>query len=87
MEKMRTFSVDYPGTIPAVINVSPEAFEEEAKMAMAIKLFELGRLTTGQAAALAGIPRVAFLLQCHRFGAASAEWSDEELEYEFRGKL
>lgn len=73
--------------ISATISVSPEAFEEEAKMAMAIKLFELGRLTTGQAAALAGIPRVAFLLQCHRFGAASAEWSDEELEYEFRGKL
>ena len=87
MNNIRTFSVDYPGTIPAVINVSPEAFEEEAKMAMAVKLFELGRLTSGQAAALAGISRVTFLLQCRRFGAASVEWSDEELEHEFREKL
>lgn len=87
MEEMRTFSVDYPGTIPAVINVSPEAFEEEAKMAMAVKLFELGRLTSGQAAALAGIPRVTFLLQCRRFGSASVEWGDEELKHEFREKL
>ncbi len=36
MNNIRTFSVDYRGTIPAVINVSPEAFEEEAKMAMTI---------------------------------------------------
>ena len=37
MDRMRTLSVKYPGTIPATINVSPETFEEEAKMAMAVK--------------------------------------------------
>ncbi|MCI5157917.1 MAG: UPF0175 family protein [Candidatus Electrothrix sp. AUS1_2] len=84
---MRTLSVQYPRSIPAVINTSPELFEEEAKTAMAVKLFELGRLTSGQAAALAGISRVAFLLQCHRFGAASVEWNDEELEQEFSVEL
>ena len=81
---MRTLSVKYPETIPATINVSPETFEEEAKMAMAVKLYELGRLTSGQAAAIAGIPRVEFLLQCHRFGAASVEWNNEELGNEFK---
>ncbi|MDU9048482.1 MAG: hypothetical protein Q3M30_06505 [Candidatus Electrothrix sp. Rat3] len=40
MNRTHFFSVDYPATIPAVINVSPEVFEEEAKMAMAVKLFE-----------------------------------------------
>lgn len=83
MNGMRTLSVQYPGSIPAVMNVAPELFEEEAKMAMAVKLFELGKLTSGQAALMAGLSRVAFLLQCHRFGAASAEWSDEELAHEF----
>ena len=84
---MRTLSVKYPGTIPATINVSPETFEEEAKMAMAVKLYELGRLTSGQAAAIAGIPRVEFLLQCHRFGVASVEWNNEELGNEFKVKF
>uniref|UniRef100_UPI004057B2E8 UPF0175 family protein n=1 Tax=Candidatus Electronema sp. TaxID=2698783 RepID=UPI004057B2E8 len=84
MDRMRTLSVQYPGSIPAIMNIEPELFEKEAKMAMAVKLFEIGRLTSGQAAVMAGMPRVAFLLQCHRFGTACAEWSDEELEQEFR---
>ena len=85
---MRTLSIQYPATIPALINLSPETFEEEARMAMAAKLFEIGRLTSGQAASLAGISRVTFLLNCRRFGTASVEWTDpKELEYEFGDKL
>jgi predicted HTH domain antitoxin len=85
---MRTLSVKYPGTIPATINISPETFEEEAKMAMAVKLFELGRVTSGQAASMAGISRVTFLLQCHQFGVVSANWGNaEELEQEFNVQI
>ncbi len=86
--RMRTLSVKYPEAIPTTINVSPEAFEEEAKMAMAVKLFELGRLTSGQAASMAGISRVTFLLQCHHFGVVSADWGNvEELEHEFKVQI
>jgi predicted HTH domain antitoxin len=74
----------YPESIPALLNVSREAFEQEAKMALAVKLFEMGRLTSGQAALLAGVSRVAFLLNCERFGAASVAWDQSELESEFK---
>ncbi|WP_407702787.1 UPF0175 family protein [Thiorhodovibrio litoralis] len=37
-------------------------------MALAVKLFESGRLTSGRAAAWANLSRAAFLLECPRWG-------------------
>lgn len=79
---MRTLSVNYPETIPAMNNLSPEAFEAEARLAMAMKLYEIGRLTSGQAAVLVGIPRVTFLLSCQHFGTYSIDWDEAELHAE-----
>jgi predicted HTH domain antitoxin len=87
VECVRTIQIEYPECIPAALNLSPESFEEEARLALAIKLFELGRLSSGQAAALAGMPRVTFLLNCHRYGASSVSWDGEEIEAEFKDSL
>lgn len=80
---MKTLSISYPDSLLATLNLSADLFEEEARLALAVKLFELGRLTSGQAAQLAGIPRTAFLLTCSRYGTASVQWDREELETEF----
>ena len=84
---MKTMQIEYPESIPAALNLTPESFEEEARLALAIKLFELGRLSSGQAAALAGMPRVTFLLNCHRYGASAVAWDREEIEAEFKDSL
>lgn len=80
---MRTIEIEYSETIPAVLNISPEMFEQEARLALAIKLYEMGRLTSGQAARLAGVSRVTFLIDCRRYGAASVEWDQTEIDAEF----
>jgi predicted HTH domain antitoxin len=71
--------IDYPEILPDALQKSRDQFENEAKMAMAVKLFEMKRLSSGLAASLVGLDRVTFLLQLHQYGAAMLDLADEEL--------
>ncbi len=84
---MKQMTISYPETVPAALNLSAEAFEAEARMALAVKLYEMRRLTSGQAAELAGLSRIYFLLNCHRFGVSSVAWDQEEIAAEFEQDL
>ena len=56
-------TINYPETFPDALQQTREQFEKEAKWAMAVKLFEMKRISSGMAAALLGIDRVSFLAQ------------------------
>jgi len=72
--------VNYPEKLPDALQQSPEQFEREAKMAMAVKLYEMKKISSGTAASLAGLERVEFLLELHRYGVAAIDLSPEELQ-------
>lgn len=80
---MNTLHIDYPESLPALANQSRAEFEREARLALAYKLYEMGRLSSGQAAKLGGVSRVEFLLDSHRFGVPSVIWDDDEIAAEF----
>jgi predicted HTH domain antitoxin len=51
----------------------------ELRLAAAVKLYELGRLSSAAAARLAGLSRVAFLSRLGDFGAAALAQTEAEL--------
>jgi len=55
-------SIEYSQNLPDILQIAKNALEEKARMAMAVKLFEIKRLSSGMAATLAGIDRTKFLL-------------------------
>ena len=72
--------IEYPKLLPDALQQTQDEFEREAKMAMAVKLFELGKLSSGMAANLVGMERVTFLLFLHRYGVAMINLDAAELE-------
>ena len=73
-------SIEYPQNLPDILQVTRKTFEEEAKMAMAVKLFEMKRLSSGMAATLAGFDRVSFLLNLHSFNVPMIDLEEDELQ-------
>jgi predicted HTH domain antitoxin len=58
---------------------SPQEFESEARLLLAVKLYELDRISTGAAASLAGMSRVAFMFELARFGLSPLGQDPSEL--------
>lgn len=78
-----TIHLDVPDSLLTATGQSAEEFVQEAKFLLALKLFELGKISSGRAADLSGLPRVEFLFRAGRMGVPVADADEEELDWEF----
>lgn len=71
--------VDVPNHFLDAMHIAPQDFIAEAKLALAVKLFEMKRLSSGMAASIAGMERVEFLAKLHLFSVSIHDIDDDEL--------
>jgi predicted HTH domain antitoxin len=76
----RQVVIDIPEKVLLAEKTDEVAFANEMRLLAAIKLYELGRLSSGRAAELAGMPRVEFLLTLGRYKVFPLESELRDLE-------
>ena len=76
------FSV--PDELLAALHTTPEELPSRLRLAAAIKLFEMGSLSSGAASQLAGGPKPYFLSRLADYGVNTFDLSEEELKNELR---
>jgi predicted HTH domain antitoxin len=75
----KMLTIPYSDDLLLSLKKSPAEFEAEARLLLAVKLYELDQVSTGVAAHLAGMSRVAFLFALARFGLSPLGQEPDEL--------
>ena len=79
---MSMIQVEIPDEVLISLKETSQTMARELRLAAAVKLFELGKLSSGRAAQLAGLSRVEFLLILGRYQVSPFALTPEQLEHD-----
>jgi predicted HTH domain antitoxin len=74
--------LDLPEGAFSALRTSPEEFAHQMRLAAAAKWFEVGMISQGKAAEIAGVTRSEFMMACSRLNVSPFQTTPEELEEE-----
>ena len=77
---MEKVVLDIPEEILISLKDTTQEFSKDILMLAAVKLFELGKLSSGRAAQLAGMSRISFLQMLTRYKVPIFDLTEEELK-------
>ena len=84
---IQTITLDVPENFEQAVQVTRDELESQIRLMAALKMFELGKISSGKAAELAGMTRVQFLEACGRYNVSVFNYSADELEQELLADL
>ena len=84
---MKSLSLPYPDDLESAVQLTPDEFAAQIKLMAALKMFELGKLSSGKAAELAGMPRVEFFEMCGRYRVPVFNYELDSLETELHADI
>ncbi|MFO7742866.1 MAG: UPF0175 family protein [Anaerolineae bacterium] len=75
-------TVRVPAEVQRMLNRTPEEMSQDIRLYAALMLFRQGKLSSGAAAAMAGVPRVVFLDLCADHDIPISQITAEDLRRE-----
>jgi predicted HTH domain antitoxin len=78
-------TVPIPGEIRQMLNRTTEELARDVRLYAALMLFQLGKLSSGAAAEMAGVPRVMFLDLCAEYDIPISQIGGDDLRRELAG--
>ena len=86
---MATLTIEYPDEILLSLKETQDYFSKELKIAAAVKLYELGKLSSGKAARLAGMDKVSSLkvLGKYQVSISTLEEFEEDMKIDITSSL
>jgi len=79
--------IRYPTRFELAVRMTKDELEHHIRLMAALKMFELGKVSSGKAAELAGLSRIEFLETCGRYRVSVYNYSPDEAEGELRRDL
>jgi predicted HTH domain antitoxin len=79
---MQTVQIQLPDTVFSALRKAPDEFVQEMRVAAAVKWYELGEVSQGKAAEIAGLSRSDFIDALNRYKVSVFQYFPEELERE-----
>ncbi len=84
---LEELKIKYPKGFEMAVHLTKFELEQHLCLMAALKMFELGKITSGKAAELAGMSRTDFFEVCGKYHVSIFNYADDEIASELNAEM